>query len=208
MPTTTPYVVPVAEVASAGWGTTHAGYTATDIFIACGAQVVSPVNGRVIQVRTVDRWDPTTDDPATRGGCSVAVLGDEGVRYYVAHLDTIAVVEDPLGRCPSLPTGPPRRHPITVESLPEPPPWAQPGAIEDQRRGARGKRNLAHEGAGLVGGRQHRQQAADDEDRGGRKRGFGFVRFHTANDAQNAIDTLNGVEFMGRDLEVRLDNKA
>ena len=46
------------------------------------------------------------------------------------------------------------------------------------------------------------------EDRGGRKRGFGFVRFHTANDAQNAIDTLNGVEFMGRDLEVRLDNKA
>ncbi len=94
VPTATPYVVPVAEVAAAGWGTTHAGYAATDIFIECGAQVVSPVNGRVIEVRTVDRWDPTTDDPATRGGRSVAVLGDEGVRYYVAHLDTIAVVED------------------------------------------------------------------------------------------------------------------
>ena len=96
--TTTPYVVPVADIAAAGWGTTHAGYTATDIFIGCGAQVVSPVNGAVIQVRTVDGWDPAVDNPATRGGRSVAILGDDGVRYYVAHLDTIAVVEDqPVG---------------------------------------------------------------------------------------------------------------
>ena len=94
VPTTTPYVVPVADVAAAGWGTTHAGYTATDIFIGCGAQVVSPVNGRVIQVRIVDQWDAATDNPATRGGRSVAILGDDGVRYYVAHLDTIAVIGD------------------------------------------------------------------------------------------------------------------
>ena len=94
VPTTTPYVVPVADVTAAGWGTTHAGYTATDIFIGCGAAVVSPVNGQVIQVRTVDQWDAAVDNPATRGGRSVAILGDDGVRYYVAHLDTIAVVED------------------------------------------------------------------------------------------------------------------
>ncbi len=94
VPATTPYVVPVADIADAGWGTTHAGYTATDIFIDCGAQVVSPVNGRVIQVRTVDQWDPSVDNPATRGGRSVAILGDDGVRYYVAHLDTIAVGEE------------------------------------------------------------------------------------------------------------------
>ena len=93
VPSTTPHVVPVADVARAAWGTTHAGYTATDIFIGCGAQVVSPVNGRVIQVRTVDQWDAAVDNPATRGGRSVAILGDDGVRYYVAHLDTIAVVE-------------------------------------------------------------------------------------------------------------------
>ena len=91
--TTTPYVVPVADVAAAGWGTTHAGYTATDIFSGCGAQVVSPVNGEVLQVRTVDRWDPTVDNPAARGGRSVAILGDDGVRYYAAHLDTIAVAQ-------------------------------------------------------------------------------------------------------------------
>jgi RNA recognition motif-containing protein len=44
--------------------------------------------------------------------------------------------------------------------------------------------------------------------RDGRKKGFGFIRFQTAEDAKKAIDELNGVEFMGRPLEVRLDNKA
>ncbi len=104
-PSTT-YVVPVADVAAAGWGTTHSGYPATDIFAACGAGIVSPVDGVVLQVRTIDRWDPAIDDPATRGGRSVAVLGDDGVRYYLAHFDTIepTVVEgeriaaaDPVG---------------------------------------------------------------------------------------------------------------
>ncbi|MGA7756550.1 MAG: peptidoglycan DD-metalloendopeptidase family protein [Ilumatobacteraceae bacterium] len=102
----TAYVVPIADVAAAGWGTTHSGYPATDIFAACGAGIVSPVDGVVLQVRTVDRWDPAVDDPATRGGRSVAVLGDDGVRYYLAHFDTIepTVVEggrvsagDPVG---------------------------------------------------------------------------------------------------------------
>ncbi len=102
----TAYVVPVADVAAAGWGTTHSGYPATDIFAACSASIVSPVDGVVLQVRTIDRWDPAVDDPATRGGRSVAVLGDDGVRYYLAHFDTIepTVTEgervaagDPLG---------------------------------------------------------------------------------------------------------------
>ncbi|KAL3808649.1 hypothetical protein ACHAXA_006636 [Cyclostephanos tholiformis] len=44
--------------------------------------------------------------------------------------------------------------------------------------------------------------------RDGRKKGFGFVRYGTAEDAAKAIAELNGVEFMGRALEVRLDNKA
>lgn len=43
---------------------------------------------------------------------------------------------------------------------------------------------------------------------GGRKKGFGTVSFYNAEDATKAIETLNGVEFMGRDLEVRHDNKA
>ncbi len=42
----------------------------------------------------------------------------------------------------------------------------------------------------------------------GKKKGFGLIRYHTAGDAANAIDQLSGVEFQGRNLEVRLDNKA
>lgn len=42
----------------------------------------------------------------------------------------------------------------------------------------------------------------------GRKRGFGTVRFYRPRDAQNAIRSLNGVELMGRKLEVRVDQKA
>ena len=41
-----------------------------------------------------------------------------------------------------------------------------------------------------------------------KKKGFGFIRYATAEDASKAIEELNGVEFMGRDLEVRLDLKA
>ena len=89
VPTTTPYQVPLKDVAAAGWGTTHAGYSATDVFAPCGADVVSPVNGVALEVRTVDGWDPAVEDPATRGGRSIALLGDDGVRYYMAHFEAI-----------------------------------------------------------------------------------------------------------------------
>mmetsp|Transcript_23561 Transcript_23561/g.49859 ORF Transcript_23561/g.49859 Transcript_23561/m.49859 type:complete len:471 (+) Transcript_23561:234-1646(+) len=51
-----------------------------------------------------------------------------------------------------------------------------------------------------------RAEVAEGSD--GRKKGFGLIRFHTAKEAEKAIETLNGVEFMGRPLEVRLDNKV
>lgn len=98
-PTTTPYVVPIADPKLAGWNPTHASYPATDIFVSgifvsgvsggCGATVVSPVNGTVLEVRRIDAWTSAVDNPATRGGRSVAVLGDDGVRYYAAHFATI-----------------------------------------------------------------------------------------------------------------------
>lgn len=43
---------------------------------------------------------------------------------------------------------------------------------------------------------------------GGRKKGFGTVRFFNAKDAGNAIKRLDGVELQGRELKVRLDEKA
>jgi murein DD-endopeptidase MepM/ murein hydrolase activator NlpD len=104
-PTTTPYGVPVAS-ASASWGRTHSGYPATDIFVGCGAGIISPVNGVLTEVRRDNHWDPAVDDPATRGGRSIAMIGDDGVRYYFAHFDTIdealapgqpVVIGQPLG---------------------------------------------------------------------------------------------------------------
>ena len=40
----------------------------------------------------------------------------------------------------------------------------------------------------------------------GRTKGFGFIRYATASEASKAIEKLNGVEFMGRKIEVRLEN--
>lgn len=89
IPTTTPYVVPVADVVAAGWGNTHSAYAATDIFLGCGSLLVSPVNGILLEVRRVDSWSAEADNPATRGGRSISILGDDGVRYYMAHFDEV-----------------------------------------------------------------------------------------------------------------------
>ena len=85
------------------YGATHHDYPAVDVF-GCGAQVVAPTSGAVLEISIEDRWDPAVDDPATRGGHFASLLGDDGVRYYVAHLDSVAVVAgqrvaagDPLG---------------------------------------------------------------------------------------------------------------
>ena len=83
------YVVPVADAAVAGWGGTHAGYPAADVFVRCGAVIVAPVDGVVTHARREDAWSPAVDDPATRGGRSVAIVGDDGVRFYLAHFDVI-----------------------------------------------------------------------------------------------------------------------
>jgi len=46
------------------------------------------------------------------------------------------------------------------------------------------------------------------EDRDGRKKGFGTVKFYKQKDASNAMRRLNGLELQGRRLEVRLDQKT
>jgi murein DD-endopeptidase MepM/ murein hydrolase activator NlpD len=73
-----------------GYGRKHSGYPATDVF-GCGATVVAPIGGIIGQTRTFDPWDPKVNDPATRGGKYVSLLGDDHVRYYFAHLASVAV---------------------------------------------------------------------------------------------------------------------
>ncbi len=72
------------------YGHEHHDYPATDVF-GCGATVLAPIWGTVGETRTDDPWDPAVDSPATRGGIYVTILGGDGVRYYFAHLASVAV---------------------------------------------------------------------------------------------------------------------
>lgn len=86
---TTPYRVPIGDGIHVSYAREHHDYPASDIFAGCGAAVVSPVNGTLTEVRRDDAWNKATDNPAARGGRSVTIIGDDGVRYYLAHLDQV-----------------------------------------------------------------------------------------------------------------------
>jgi murein DD-endopeptidase MepM/ murein hydrolase activator NlpD len=83
------HAFPVAEASSTQYAHSHHDYPATDVFAPCGSTFVAPVDGVVNELRRDDPWDPNVDDPATRGGRFVAIIGDDGVRYYSAHLRSI-----------------------------------------------------------------------------------------------------------------------
>ena len=68
---------------------THHDYPATDIITNCGNRVVAVTTGTILVVTRVDRWTPSQNLGATRGGLSVSLLGDDGVRYYGSHLSAI-----------------------------------------------------------------------------------------------------------------------
>jgi murein DD-endopeptidase MepM/ murein hydrolase activator NlpD len=68
----------------------HHDYPATDIMAARGCAVVAVTNGRVDEVSYTDTWSSKKNDGATRGGLSISIVGDDGVRYYGSHLETIA----------------------------------------------------------------------------------------------------------------------
>ena len=86
------YVFPLepADLADFADGLASHGYPATDIFAPEGTKFVAVTAGVVDFVSYEDTWDPATDDPAVRGGLSVAIIGDDGVRYYGSHLSAIA----------------------------------------------------------------------------------------------------------------------
>ena len=96
----TPYGMPVDDGAHASYSHEHHDYPASDVFVpgGCGSSIISPVNGVVLEARRVDGWTRAVDDPATRGGKSVAILGDDGVRYYMAHFNAIDAGIEPGAR--------------------------------------------------------------------------------------------------------------
>jgi len=52
-----------------------------------------------------------------------------------------------------------------------------------------------------------RVERAEVPEKDGRKRGYGLVEFSSSKDANSAVRRLDGTEFQGRKLEVRLDRK-
>jgi murein DD-endopeptidase MepM/ murein hydrolase activator NlpD len=65
-------------------------YPATDIFAACGAPVRAVTDGVVLEVNRTDTFDPARPAGKDKGGLSVSLRGDDGVRYYGSHLTQIA----------------------------------------------------------------------------------------------------------------------
>jgi peptidoglycan LD-endopeptidase LytH len=94
------YFFPVSRC-SASPSSSHHDYPAADIFTKKGCRFVAAVSGRVDEVSYVDRWSPSHDGGAVRGGRSVSIIGDDGVRYYGSHLLRIAAGIKPRVRVKS-----------------------------------------------------------------------------------------------------------
>lgn len=83
------YAFPVAAPAKASYGPKHHDYPAADIFASCGSNVVAATSGTVDEISLTDRWTKKANDPTTRGGLSVSISGDDGVRYYASHMKSV-----------------------------------------------------------------------------------------------------------------------
>jgi murein DD-endopeptidase MepM/ murein hydrolase activator NlpD len=91
-PITGNYVFPV-QLQSSGniyYQAAHHDYPATDIFCPPGSLFRAVTDGIVDHISTQDVWAQTINAPETRGGISVSIVGDDGIRYYGSHLSDIA----------------------------------------------------------------------------------------------------------------------
>lgn len=88
-PEASQYVFPV-RAAEYTYGQFHHDYPATDIFCSIGSEFVAPTSGVIDFVSREDMWDAATNNPEDRGGLSIAMIGDDGWRYYGSHLSEIA----------------------------------------------------------------------------------------------------------------------
>ena len=82
------YTFPVAGC-TVTYSKYHHDYPAADIFGKKGCAFVSPIAGVIDEVVLVDKWSGKTNLGADRGGLSISILGDDGLRYYGSHLSKI-----------------------------------------------------------------------------------------------------------------------
>ena len=83
------YAFPIVGC-SVTYAHSHHNYPATDILGKIGCKFVAATSGVVDEVTSVDKFSWKTDLGSQRGGLSVSIVGDDGVRYYGSHLSKIA----------------------------------------------------------------------------------------------------------------------
>ena len=83
------YVFPIVGC-KVTYAHSHHNYPATDILTKTGCKFVAPTSGMVDEVTSVDKFNWKTNLGSQRGGLSVSIVGDDGVRYYGSHLSKIA----------------------------------------------------------------------------------------------------------------------
>ena len=81
------YAFPV--IGNNSYARTHHDYPATDIITNCGNKVKAATSGTILVAVRKDTWTAKVNAGATRGGLSVSLLGDDGVRYYGSHMSVI-----------------------------------------------------------------------------------------------------------------------
>lgn len=81
------YAFPV--VGNNSYAETHHDYPASDIIANCGLTIRAVTNGTVLEVSRVDRFDKSDPQGEYKGGLFVSILGDDGVRYYSAHMSAV-----------------------------------------------------------------------------------------------------------------------
>jgi len=86
------YVFPFSRV-PVNYPKDHLNYPAVDVE-GCYARVLAPTAGFISQLHRLDKWTPENDSPGTRGGLTITVQGDDGVRYFFSHLGRIKVLKN------------------------------------------------------------------------------------------------------------------
>lgn len=86
------YVFPV-QGCTTTYAHSHHDYPATDILLVkphpSSCYFVAPTSGVIDEVNRIDRFTWRTNKGADRGGMSISLIGDDGVRYYGSHLKLI-----------------------------------------------------------------------------------------------------------------------
>ena len=86
------YVFPFSRV-PVTYPKDHLNYPAVDVD-GCYARILAPTAGFISQLHRLDKWTPENDSPGTRGGLTITVQGDDGVRYFFSHLGRIKVLKN------------------------------------------------------------------------------------------------------------------